>query len=211
MSNPQRLDCRNIAFERDDVPLFDGVDFKLGQSEVVQVTGPNGTGKTTLLRILSTSLLPSSGEVLWRGVDIQRQLPVYRSEFLYLGHGSGVKPSLTPLENLKWFFHLFPCTNTDFVSALQRVSLQGYENVPCHTLSAGQQRRVALARLYLTSAALWILDEPFTSIDVHGVSLLEELMSQHLAEGGSILVTTHQKLGLENVQILNLESFAVVD
>lgn len=210
LTNPHLLECRNISFERDDIPLFSGVSFQLHPSQAIQVTGANGAGKTTLLRILATSLQATEGEVLWRGKSIAGQLSEYQDNMLYLGHSAGVKSSLTPRENLQWYFRLFPAVTAEFDSALRRVSLQGYENVPCHTLSAGQQRRVALARLYLSSASLWILDEPFTSIDVHGVALLESLMTDHLLAGGSIILTSHQQLGLQNVQALDLESFAVV-
>jgi heme exporter protein A len=211
LTTPHLLECRSISFERDDIPLFSGVSFQLSPFQAIQITGPNGAGKTTLLRILATSLQPTEGEVLWRGLSVQQRQSQYQENMLYLGHNAGVKSSLTPRENLQWYFRLFPAMDLQFDSALRRVNLQGYENVPCHTLSAGQQRRVALARLHLSSASLWILDEPFTSIDVHGVALLESLMTDHLAQGGAIVLTSHQHLGLPNVQVLDLESFAVVD
>jgi len=207
--NPPLLECRNIAFERDDVPLFSGVNFQLHTSQAMQVKGANGIGKTTLLRILATSLTPTEGEVLWQNRKLEKQHVQFRRDMLYLGHSSGVKLSLTPRENLHWFFRIFPKSREDINAALHHVKLQGYENVPCHTLSAGQLRRVALARLYLSTASLWIMDEPFTAIDIDGVALLETLMASHLRSGGAIVVTSHQQLALENIFLLELESFTV--
>lgn len=211
MSSTPLLECRDITFERDDVPLFSDVSFKLQSTQALQVTGANGAGKTTLLRIVAGSLTATEGEVLWRGEPVSRQATDFHSDMLYLGHQTGVKASLTPRENLKWFFRLYPSSPGDVDWALHQVRLEGYEDVSCHALSAGQQRRVALARLYLSTATLWILDEPFTSIDVHGVELLELLMQHHLEKGGLIVLTSHQRLGLRNVDLLELETFAVVD
>jgi len=202
------LECRGITFERDDVPLFSGVNFSLYPSRAVQITGANGAGKTTLLRIIAGSLMATEGDILWAGQSTRKQAAIYHSQLLYLGHSAGVKLSLTPRENLQWYFRLFPARSLDIDNALLQVSLQGYEDVPCYSLSAGQQRRVALARLYLSSASLWVLDEPFTSIDVHGVVQLEELMKKHCTRGGALILTTHQQLGLDDIEVLELEAFA---
>ena len=215
MNSAPLVECVDLAFERDDLPLFSGVNFQLFPSRALQVTGANGTGKTTLLRILATSLTPSSGHLCWQGHPLAGQMSAYRADLLYIGHHAGVKSALSPRENLTWFFRLFPGTDSqDFGQAIDealgQVSLGGYEEIPCHMLSAGQQRRVALARLYLSSARLWILDEPFTSIDVHGVEALEKLMAQHLQKGGCLVTTSHQQLRLERLDTLQLEAFAVV-
>jgi len=204
------LECADIAFERDDLPLFQGVSFQLFPSHAVQIAGANGAGKTTLLRILATSLAATSGDILWQGSSVAGRLAAYRGDMLYLGHSAGIKPSLTPRENLAWFFRLFPSSGGDIDDALRRVNLAGFEDTPVHTLSAGQQRRVALARLVLSRARLWLLDEPFTAIDVQGVAGLEQLMADHLAGGGGVLLTSHQRLSLANLRVLQLESYAAV-
>jgi heme exporter protein A len=201
------LECQQIAFARDDYPLFSGVDLQLFPSQAVQVKGVNGAGKTTLLRILATSLIASEGDILWQGTSIRKQMPHYRRSILHIGHHAGVKGTLSPEENLHWYFQIYPSQDYDSREVLSWVGLQGYEDVPCHTLSAGQLRRVALARLYLTTAQLWILDEPFTSIDVDGVAHLEALMERHLDQGGSILLTSHQQPRLANLGTLELEAY----
>lgn len=207
MSPVPLLECQQIAFARDDYPLFSGVNLQLLPAQAVQVRGVNGAGKTTLLRILSTSLTASEGEILWQGKPIRQQMSIYRRNILHIGHHPGVKGTLTPEENLHWYFQIYPCHQCDFREVLSWVGLRGYEDVPCHTLSAGQLRRVALARLYLSTAQLWILDEPFTSIDVDGVADLEALMERHLDQGGSILLTSHQQPRLKNLGVLELEAY----
>lgn len=208
MNQPPLIECKNIAFERDDVPLFSRVDFCLLTGQVMQVKGANGVGKTTLLRIIATSLKASEGEMFWMGKHLSPQLQDYRANLLYIGHSSGVKASLSPSENLRWFYHLYPCNDVSIANALDRVGLSGYRDVPCHTLSAGQLRRVALARLHLSCARLWVLDEPFTSIDVDGIRQLEAVMNRHLEAGGAIVLTSHQQLCLDNLATLELEAYA---
>jgi len=201
------LECKDIAFERDDIPLFSGVGFRVFPGQAVQVVGANGVGKTTLLRILATSLGATRGEMLWRGKSVFRQLREYRGDMLYIGHTSALKSTLSPAENLRWFFQLFPHNGIDAGQALKRVGLEGFEDVPCSTLSAGQLRRVALARLCASRSQLWILDEPLTSIDVGGIAIMQELMSQHLATGSAILMTSHQPLELENLYTVELGNY----
>ena len=209
LNSPPLFECRNITFERDDVPLFSGVGFQLHSSQAIQVVGANGAGKTTLLRILAGSLTATEGDVYWRGERAFKAGTEYREQLLYLGHSAGIKTSLTPRENLHWYRRLFSHLTGDVDGALHQVGLQGYEDVPCHTLSAGQQRRVALAKLYMSSAEFWVLDEPFTSIDVDGVDALETLMAAHLERGGCMVLTSHQRVGLNYVEALNLERFSV--
>lgn len=205
------LECRDIAFERDDVPLFSAVSLALHSGEAVQVRGANGVGKTTLLRILATSLSASHGHIRHRGqslnVGVGAEISAYRQDLLYLGHATGVKLALTARENLAWYFHIYPGNGSSIDAALAKVGLAGYEDVPCQTLSAGQLRRVALARLYLSCAPLWILDEPFTSIDVKGVADLEATMASHLVAGGSLVLTSHQPLGVPGLRFLDLEQY----
>ena len=201
------LECKDIAFERDDIPLFSGVNLRLLPGQAIQIKGANGVGKTTLLRILATSLQPTSGAMLWKGAPLSHGLANYRADSLYIGHASGVKLALSPAENLRWFFQVFPANGVAISQALQRVGLEGFEDVSCNTLSAGQLRRVALARLYASTARLWILDEPLTSIDVDGIDVMSQLMSDHLAAGNGILMTSHQPLPLKNLHYLELEHY----
>lgn len=204
--NPSNLlALQSLSFERDDRLLFAEVSLSLAPGDVVQIAGPNGAGKTTLLRVLTGSLSPLDGQILWRGQPVVGNRTQFSGEMLYLGHQTGIKAALSPEENLRWLCQLNSANQSlDIAEALHKVGLMGYEDVPCYSLSAGQQRRVALARLYLSTAPLWILDEPFTAIDKVGVAQLEELMQQHIDRGGMLLITTHQELSLTNVRTLIL-------
>ncbi|EOX8516893.1 cytochrome c biogenesis heme-transporting ATPase CcmA, partial [Salmonella enterica subsp. indica] len=159
--------------------------------EWVQVTGGNGAGKTTLLRLLTGLARPDGGEVYWQGEPLRRVRDSFHRRLLWLGHQPGIKTRLTARENLH-FFH--PGDGARLPEALAQAGLAGFEDVPVAQLSAGQQRRVALARLWLTRAALWVLDEPFTAIDVNGVARLTRRMAEHTAQGGMVILTTHQPL-----------------
>jgi heme exporter protein A len=186
------LEAKDLLCEREGRILFSRLSFSVAAGEWVQVTGDNGAGKTTLLRLLAGLSCPDAGQVLWRGQALHNVRDDYHSHLLWLGHLSGIKTRLTSLENLR-FFHC-DCSNAQCLDALDKVGLAGYEDLPVYQLSAGQQRRVALARLWLTSATLWILDEPFTAIDTKGVACLTQRMAQHTSQGGRVIFTTHQPL-----------------
>lgn len=197
MSTAALLSVENLSCRRDERVLFDQLSFSLASGEILQVEGPNGSGKTTLLRIVSGLSSAFEGEIYWQGKPMRKARQAFRSELHYLGHLPGVKSALTPIENLRWSASLeLPNHDDHIMQALEKVGLYGFEESPCFTLSAGQQRRVALARLYLSDAKLWILDEPFTAIDRYGVSQLEQLLYQHAEQGGSVLLTTHHNLHL---------------
>ena len=181
--------------ERDDRVLFSGLDFELNAGDLMQVQGSNGSGKTTLLRILCGLNASYEGELFWRGVPIEEDREAFLASLLYLGHRVGVNKILTARENLRWSCALHsPVSDADIESALRRVGLTGYADVTCRNMSAGQQQRVSLARLLLSPATLWVLDEPFTTLDVHGVRMLEGLLAEHVEAGGAVLVTTHHAL-----------------
>lgn len=186
------LEALNLHCERDDRTLFSGLSFAVRAGEWVQITGDNGAGKTTLLRLLTGLACPEAGEVRWQGYGLQHIREHYHQSLLWIGHQPGIKTRLTALENLR-FFHRHG-DDGQCVDALARAGLVGYEDLPVNQLSAGQQRRVALARLWLSHASLWILDEPFTAIDVHGVRQLTRRMEQHTQQGGMVILTTHQPL-----------------
>ncbi|MCK2184627.1 cytochrome c biogenesis heme-transporting ATPase CcmA [Halomonas getboli] len=191
-----RLQARRLACERDDRWLFRDLDLEIRAGEILRVEGPNGSGKTTLLKILSGQLMDHEGEVLWNGAPLRRARRDFLANLLYLGHAPGVKTALTPLENLAWYQALAGERGDEptRLAALERFGLAGFEDLPAAQLSAGQQRRVALARLELTPRPLWVLDEPFTAIDRDGVIALEARLEAHTERGGGVLVTTHHEL-----------------
>ncbi len=175
--------------------LFENLALRLDRGDMLQISGPNGSGKTSLLRLLAGLMQPTSGEVLLNGQPLNSQRPELAHNLLWIGHAAGIKDLLTPEENLSWLCALHqPASHEAIWAALAAVGLRGFEDVPCHTLSAGQQRRVALARLYLDSPALWILDEPFTALDKQGVAQLEEHLANHCEQGGMVVLTTHHSL-----------------
>ncbi|EES6132776.1 TPA: cytochrome c biogenesis heme-transporting ATPase CcmA [Escherichia coli] len=193
------LEVRELLCERDERTLFSGLSFTLNAGEWVQITGSNGAGKTTLLRLLTGLSRPDAGEVLWQGQPLHQVRDSYHQNLLWIGHQPGIKTRLTALENLH-FYHRDGDT-AQCLEALAQAGLAGFEDIPVNQLSAGQQRRVALARLWLTRATLWILDEPFTAIDVNGVDRLTQRMAQHTEQGGIVIFTTHQPLNVAESKI----------
>lgn len=211
-SEQYSLTIEGLTFERDDVPLFSALDAEFIGGNVVQIVGPNGAGKTTLLKLISGMLSPTSGVLSWCGQSLNASY--FLSSLLMLGHKPGIKATLTPLENLRWYFGLNGQLNGGghnheqlFVDALHKVGLAGYEETLCQNISAGQQRRAALARLYLSEAPIWLLDEPFTAIDPAGVANLENLVQEHGERGGIVLLTSHQVVSVNGLKTLNLSDF----
>ena len=202
---PPLLAVDDLFCERDERVLFQNLSFRLAEGQVLQIKGGNGSRKTTLLRILCGLNDNYQGLVRWRGELLANCAEEFRDGMLYLGHRVGVSKVLTPRENLLWSGHLRRQISADEIdAALAQVGLQGFEDSQCFTLSAGQHQRVSLARLLLSEARLWVLDEPFTTLDVRGVAFLENLMGQHSDQGGSVLVTTHHALTVEGLTELTL-------
>ncbi|ATW42755.1 cytochrome c biogenesis heme-transporting ATPase CcmA [Glaesserella parasuis] len=206
-----QLSLINIACERGETLLFEGCSLTISSGQWWQIEGHNGIGKTSLLRILAGLAVAAEGEVQWNGVKIQQQRDQYYANLFYLGHHAGVKPELTAWENLRFFQKIqgLPLDDEALWNALGKVSLIGREDLPCSHLSAGQQRRVALAKLWLTKATLWILDEPFTAIDKKGVAELIAHIEQHCEQGGMVIFTSHQTAESDKVQVLSLDPFKV--
>lgn len=189
------LEAKNLSCVRDERTLFSALSFRVTPGDIIQVEGPNGAGKTSLLRILAGLARPDSGEVCWHGQNTLRQRERYHQDLLFLGHQPGIKTMLTPFENLQFYQAVRTSPDRQAIwQALEQVGLVGYEDLPVAQLSAGQQRRVALARLWLSDSPLWILDEPLTAIDKQGVAELISLFEQHAQQGGMVLLTTHQDL-----------------
>jgi len=191
------LRVTDLSCERDQRLLFYHLSFGIQAGEILQVKGANGSGKTTLLRILCGLYTEFDGEIDW-------ELEKYP---LFLGHKPGVKDLLTSRENLSWLckLHQVQLSDIDIDSTLKKVGLAGYEDVACGNLSEGQRKRVNLARFHLLDSPVWLLDEPFSAIDVDGVAKFQRLMSGHVANGGAIIFTSHQPIdvGVE-IQELNL-------
>ncbi|ANB16285.1 ABC transporter involved in cytochrome c biogenesis, ATPase component CcmA [Dokdonella koreensis DS-123] len=183
------LEARGLAFARNEEAIFGPLGFRLYAGDVVLIEGDNGAGKTTLLRVLS-GLLEAEGEILLDGEPLT--LARLARQVAVLGHQPGLKTDLTPLENLRFAIGvsgLRPGVSPRM--ALGSVGLEGYEDVPARQLSAGQKKRVALARLLLVPAALWLLDEPYANLDRGGIDLVNRLLDTHARRGGAALVTSH--------------------
>ena len=200
------LEINDLACTRGDHLLFSGLSFSLSDGELMQVQGENGKGKTSLLRMLCGFLMPAGGEIRWRGENIRDLGEDYYAEMIYLGHYNAIKDELNALENLRISAGLAGCEISDkeALAALRHMGLRGRENLPVKVLSQGQRRRVALARLLVSNAHLWILDEPLTALDVGAVGLMQELIGAHLAKKGMVIFTTHQPLEVAGIETRRL-------
>ncbi len=192
------LSATQLACSRGERLLFKDLSFVLPPGGWLQVSGTNGAGKTTLLRALVGLSEPDHGQVCWGGVSTAANADEYKRSLLYLGHQAAVKDELTPLENLRLGNELdgLRLAEPDALSALKRMGLNGRGNLPTRWLSAGQKRRVLLARLLVRPATLWVLDEPFAALDTTAVALVGELIQAHLSAGGMAVLTSHQPVPL---------------
>jgi heme exporter protein A len=189
----------DLSCIRDDRVLFEELVFELIPGQVLLLEGKNGSGKTSLLRILCGFREPDTGQVTWCGDAINDSR--YYADMAYVGHLDGVKKELTVLENLKVSLALGRTGQYSIQQALNKVHLVNYEDALVQSLSAGQKRRLSLARLLITQNIVWILDEPFTSLDKQGIMLIESLMSEHCAKGGMIILTSHHDIDLHGVDV----------
>jgi heme exporter protein A len=200
------LEIADLECRRGDRLLFSGLSFALEAGTLLHVRGRNGSGKTTLLRALCGLLTPDAGSILWNGDDTRRLGEDFQADTLYFGHLNGIKGDLTGVENLRISATLDGDRVADerLWEALGQMGLAGFEDLPTKVLSQGQKKRVALARLLLSEAPLWILDEPFTALDVDAVDQLQILIAEHVANDGLVILTTHQEVPLTSGQIRRL-------
>ncbi|MCQ8884800.1 cytochrome c biogenesis heme-transporting ATPase CcmA [Pseudoalteromonas agarivorans] len=202
------LHIKSVTCIKQERCLFADLNFSLNSGQIMQLAGPNGAGKTSLLRIVAGFSVPDEGAIFYNQQAIIKHYEEYATDLLFIGHKTGVNVQLSALENVRHWLHINGYTNEpDLYPILAKLGLVGLEDVPVRMLSAGQQRRVALVRLWLSDAKLWVLDEPFTALDKNGVAFLQQRFSEHLKSGGAILLTTHQDLTtqFENLQTVTLE------
>ena len=211
MSN--QLHIEQLACRRGDKILFTDLTVSWQSGDLVQVEGHNGIGKTSLLRIVAGLAQPLNGKVRWNLEEISKCREEYHANLLYLGHQAGIKTELTAWENLRFYQKITACKQDDEVlwDVLETVGLLGREDIAASQLSAGQQKRIALARLWLSEAPLWILDEPFNAIDKHGVQVLAKLFEHHAEQGGIVILTSHQEVPCKQLQKFSLEHVKAKD
>ena len=197
------LCVNDLACTRNNTVLFEKLCFELKPGEILLLEGPNGSGKTSLLRLLAGLATPESGRILWQNQTLNSIRYEYACSLSYIGHAAAVKVDLSVDENLNWLAPGYE--QQDRFVALEQAGLQGLEDEVCSRLSAGQHRRVALARLYLQPTPLWILDEPFVALDKTSIKSLENLLKIHSQKGGMAILTTHQDFNLDKIEIKRLQ------
>lgn len=202
------LEAVELQCARGERTLFSGLEFQLRGGELLRIAGANGSGKTSLLRILCGLLAPASGSVRWQGEDIRRLREEFWGRLVYLGHANAIKDDLTAAENLG-----IACTlagrkaaDGELRAALDQLGIGSSTHRPARVLSQGQRRRVALARLALSSQSpLWILDEPFTALDTRAVEIVQEMIANHVARGAAVVYTTHVELEIAAAVCLRVD------
>ena len=192
------LTASNLSLSRGDRRLFSGVSFTLESGQWLHLEGDNGVGKTSLLRLLCGLISLEEGEIRWKGQTTAKTPEIFRADLAYLGHQLALKQDLSPLENLRADAAISgrELSTKDAMDALAQMGLRSREHLPVRVLSQGQQRRTALSRLIVSTAALWILDEPFVALDAAAQNALAGVINAHLSRQGMVLLTSHQDLSL---------------
>lgn len=205
-SLPAALEARAISCVRGERELFSGLHLQVFAGQCLHIRGENGVGKTSLLRLLTGLASPDSGEVLWNGHPIKKEASEYHSKLLFLGHRDALKEDLSAIENLRMYAAIdgIALSEQDAFSALWRFGLKGREDLPVNYLSAGQKKRVLMARMVTRRAQVWILDEPFNALDSHAAQELQGLIAEHLEGNGLVLLTSHQPLAIPGLRVLDL-------
>lgn len=206
-SNGPALQAHNLSCRRVERILWQDLSFQIFPGQLMQVSGGNGCGKTSLLRVITGLAAPSAGEIYWHGQSIHQQITEYQQQLYYLGHQIAVKGELTVKENLLFNFRMNKPLKSSFDSIVNELNLMDFVDNFGYQLSQGQKQKVALAQLLLNPSPLWILDEPFTSLDSHTMDVMQDNLALRLAAGATIILTTHRPLTLSKLsaQILSLE------
>lgn len=192
-----KLSGTDLTLFRGDRCLFQGLSFALKPGELLLLEGRNGSGKTSLLRALAGLIELESGDLRWDGVSVRENRHEYHSSLVWMAHRVGFKADLTLVENLNFEAILRPQSNTDFDEVLERLGITRLQQLPMRSLSAGQKRRVALARMLRSNSPLWMMDEPFTNLDREGKTLVMELVGEHLDDGGMCIMAVHQDVDID--------------
>jgi len=197
---------------RGDRLVFTGLDFRIGPGEALVLLGPNGSGKSSLLRVMAGLLKPFRGELSWDGVPVSEDPDGHRAKIHYVGHLDAVKPVLSAVENLTFWANLGGAADprASALKALDRLGVPHIANVPGRYLSAGQKRRLNLARIIAAPAALWLLDEPTVALDRAAIALFEEIIAEHRAGGGMVAVSTHTDIATPGARELHLDDFTPI-
>jgi heme exporter protein A len=199
-----------LSCHRGERLVFRGIDLKMAAGELLLLRGANGSGKSTLLRLIAGLIPPTDGLLLWQGKPIH-DAEVYRSDLAYLGHADAIKAELSPAEDLRFWLEMRGLSDGEgrISAALTRLGLEALSDLPCRLLSAGQRRRVAIARVAVSDARLWLLDEPFTALDEGSVAALATLIAEHRATGGLVIMAAHGAQPVPASQELDLSQAAL--
>jgi len=192
-----KLNCSNLTLFRGERCLFKELEFALNPGELLLLEGRNGSGKTSLLRAIAGLIELESGTILWNDQPVNKERQVFQNAMVWMSHKTGFKGDLTLVDNLRFEANLRLRSSRDFDEVLQKLGLSRLKRLPIRSLSAGQQRRVALARMLLAAAPLWMMDEPASNLDAQGRELVTKLLAEHLGKGGMAIVAAHQDVVLD--------------
>ena len=192
-----KLSANDLTLIRGESCLFQGLEFALNPGELLILEGQNGSGKTSLMRAIAGMLSLETGEIFWNGEPVSRQRQEFHGSLVWLAHRTGLKGDLTLVENLRFEGCLRRQAKVDIAAIYERLAISRLKRLPLRSLSAGQQRRVALARMMMADVPIWLMDEPFTNLDREGRQLVMDLTEEHLAKGGMCVMAAHQDVEID--------------